>query len=114
MIYHRFYGRYIKPFHFEERRYKKHYKNGFSMMASACLLIEALESFYQGLEETPKRENQQMFVSFFKRETDFKAFRNSSFYRDVRCGILHQGETTGGFTVTRLESLPLFDPTHKK
>ncbi len=55
MVYHRFFGRYIKPFLFEDKRYKKFYKNGFAMMASSCLLIEALESFYQGLEETPKR-----------------------------------------------------------
>ena len=112
MIYHRFYGRYIKPFLFNDDRYKKHYKQGFSMMASACLLIEALESFYQGLDRTPYRKNEQAFKSFFERESDFKEakFNGKEFYEHVRCGILHQAETTGGFTISR--EGPLFD-SHK-
>jgi hypothetical protein len=40
MIYWRLYGRYIKPFEFDNPTYKKDYKNGFVMMASCCLLIE--------------------------------------------------------------------------
>jgi len=34
MDYHRFQDRYIKPFLFPDHRFAKHYKNGFSMMAS--------------------------------------------------------------------------------
>jgi hypothetical protein len=111
MIYHRFYGRYIKPFLFNNDRYKKHYKHGFVMMASSCLLIEALESFYQGLEETPRGENGQMFDSFFAREKTFEKFRNANFYNHLRCGIMHQAETTGKFVILRKGSL--FD-SHKK
>jgi hypothetical protein len=114
MVYYRFYGRYLKPFCFADPQYRKSYKNGFAMMASSCLLIEALESFYLGLEETPKGENSEMFDSFFKREPAFKVFRGVKFYKNIRCGILHQGETTGGFALTRLEAAPLFDPQHKK
>ena len=114
MVYHRFYGRYIKPFCFADQQYRKSYKNGFAMMASSCLLIEALESFYLGLEETPRGENSEMFDSFFKREPAFKVFRGAKFYKNVRCGILHQGETTGGFTITRLDTATLFDAKDKK
>jgi len=52
MIYHRFHDRYIKPYNYPSNEYKKFYKHGFAMMASGCLLIEALESFYQGWENT--------------------------------------------------------------
>ncbi len=31
------------------------------------------------------------------------------FYEHVRCGILHQGETTGGWTITRKKEAPLFE-----
>jgi hypothetical protein len=114
MIYHRFFGRYIKPFLFDDRRYKTFYKSGFAMMASSCLLIEALESFYEGLEETPVRENEKMFKSFFDREEAFRVFGGTGFYKHVRCGILHQGETTGGFTIERTQTGKLFDSGKKR
>lgn len=44
-VYERFHERYIQPFTDNKN------KNGFIMMASACLMIEALESFLAGLEE---------------------------------------------------------------
>ena len=100
MLYHRFYGRYIKPYDFPEPAYKKHYRHGFSLMAISCLLIEALESFYQGWEET-ETYGSVAFESFFKRGNTFKEFIGIKFYKHVRCGILHQGETTGGFTIVR-------------
>ena len=99
-------------------------KNGFLTMASACLLIETLESFYQGWEDNhkpvqrslinsscrpsdPKKSNvsrsEVAFCYFFSREEAFISFRPlaEEFYRGVRCGILHQGETTGGWLVKR-------------
>jgi hypothetical protein len=104
MVFHRFRGRYIKPFLFNDDRFEDHYNNGFSIMASCCLLIETLESFYRGLENTQGR-SKEMFESFFrrefKREPAFKGFQAATFYPHVRCGILHQGETTGGFTISK-------------
>ena len=107
MVYHRFHGRYIKPFLFDDKRYKKFYKHGFSIMASSCLLIEALESFEKGLEETPKERGagERVFETFFEREAAFKKFKGKGFYKNVRCGILHQGETTRGFTIERTGDL---------
>jgi hypothetical protein len=90
MIYHRFHGRYIKPFLYNEPRFQNYYNNGFSIMASCCLLIEALESFRNGWEKTQDR-GKEVFESFFRRESktqpDFKAFKGETFYPHVRCGI---------------------------
>lgn len=101
-IYERHYRRYIKPFEFEEEAYKKEYKNGFAIMANCCLLIETMESFYRGW---PKSRNELNFLKFFSRDKGFKEFATddipTQFYKHIRCGILHQGETTGGWTINR-------------
>jgi len=96
----RFTERYISPVADAEG------KNGFAMMAISCLMIEALESFYKG-SETANVES--AFRSFFARAAPFKEFRGHEhqFYKCVRCGILHQAETTGGWKVIRTG--PLFD-----
>lgn len=83
---------------------------GFSIMALDCLLIETLAQFYQGLktsddarcEKGHKLSNTEFYVGFLNRDslklkevfdTDRKA---RLFYKTIRCGILHQGETTEG------------------
>jgi len=111
MVYHRLYGRYIKPFSFENDQYKNYYRNGFSIMASASLLIEALESFYKGWEET-KGTGDKLFDSFFDRESAFKELKGQKFHKHVRCRILHQAETTGGFTIGK--NGPLYDSKKKR
>jgi hypothetical protein len=106
--------RYISPLQASSEKY------GFLMMASVCLLIETLESFYQGWPTTdkgiPRNEIQDpckptdprrntvsssevAFCYFFQRQDAFSLLRSCSrdFYEHVRCGILHQGETTGGW-----------------
>jgi hypothetical protein len=89
------------------------FKNGFSMMANACLLIETYESFIQGRKVTTKEC--RPFDSFFKREEGFKDFKYDSgkFYFNVRCGILHQGETNGGWRITRVKEAPIFNKAEK-
>lgn len=88
-------------------------KHGFTTMAVCCLVIEALESFYQGREDTRGR-SRDMFEAFFKRDTALKVFAGGKdwFYRDIRCGILHQSETRGGWRVLR--SGPLLDVPTKR
>jgi len=121
--------RYIAPLQAVPRK-KKH---GFLMVASACLLIETLESFYQGWDRTdqgiPRRDildackpadskrstvsaGEIAFCYFFQREPAFSSLRPHAhdFYVHVRCGILHQGETTGGWQIQRKkEDADLFD-----
>ena len=110
--------RYVDPL---ETAKKKH---GFLMVAAACLLIETLESFYRGWLDTDERiqrgdiedpckpadparsrvsRGEAAFCYFFHREPAFVPFRPYAhdFYVCVRCGILHQGETTGGWRIRR-------------
>ena len=96
------------------------FKNGFSLMANACLLIETYESFRQGWKDTSYNEDRLSekrlpFKSFFNREQGFKDFKSEAyyFYSNVRCGILHQGETTGGWKITRLKETPIFNRAEK-
>jgi hypothetical protein len=91
-------------------------KNGFAMMACACLLIETLESFYNGWRSTEGISPVEApFRQFFNREARFASFHNDaeSFYKGVRCGLLHQGETKGGWRVSRKLGAPVFDSKTK-
>jgi hypothetical protein len=89
-------------------RYLKHLNridSGFLKMAICCLTIEALESFIQGKENTKKKgAGLKVFKAFFRREKDnFPNFEKitSTFYSGVRCGILHQAETTEAWRIRR-------------
>lgn len=116
-IYLRHYHRYIKPFEFiseklvlnlnlrkEVDEYSLIFKNGFSIMANCCLLIETLEAFYRGWENT-NNKSELAFLKFFTRDKNFTEFSikdiPTKFYKNIRCGILHQGETTDGWSITR-------------
>lgn len=93
----RFMERYITPMRVDPKK-----KNGFTIMAVSCLLIEALESFYQGWPDSNSK-SQLAFCNFFDRNQRFSSFRglSQSLYKNVRCGILHQGEATGGWHIRR-------------
>ena len=101
-IYGRLHSRYIKPFQFSDSVFEKKYKNGFAMMANYCLLIETLVSFKQGWGDSD-RKSPNAFIIFFASDDNFKELRDkgSQVYKNIRCGILHQGETTGGWRITR-------------
>jgi hypothetical protein len=102
----RFSERYVNPFDGNKS------KNGFIMMASACLMIEALESFWQGWKKSPN--SALAFCQFFDRNGRFSPLRGYSqeFYAHIRCGIMHQGETTGGWHIRRDLSM-VFDSVTK-
>lgn len=115
-IYERHYRRYVKPFEFDDEAgaYRKYFKNGFAIMANCCLLIETLETFYRGRE---KSRNELNFLKFFTRDNGFKEFATddmpTQFYKHIRCGILHQGETTGGWAIDR-DSQRLLDKSNRR
>jgi hypothetical protein len=77
---------------------------GFAMMAIACVMIEALESFRRGWPDTrgPGR-GEHAFCSFFDAHTAYATLRGHArdFYEGVRCGILHQAETALGWRIRR-------------
>lgn len=102
----RFDERYFQPIE------KSQSKHGFTVLAVACLVIETLESFYQGLPDT-KNVSAKMFKDFLARDTvlNILAGGNDWFYKEIRCGILHQSESRGGWRVLRRG--PLLDAQAK-
>jgi hypothetical protein len=103
----RFAERYITPINAAGKL-----KHGFCTMAVSCLMVEALESFWQGLPDT-RGKSEKMFTDFFGRVPEFLPFHphSSAFYHNVRCGILHQAETRQGWRVVRAG--PLFNQATK-
>jgi len=89
--------------------------NGFLLMGVSCLIIEAMESYRQGWPDSD-RLGSRPFSSFFARSHLFGVFQPaaSEFYKHIRCGILHQGETTGGWTITQKDTAALFDVAQKR
>ena len=119
-VYQRLYNRFLKIFDYkgdQEGIYNKNgtkvkknifeeeFKNGFVQLAACSLLIETFAAFLNGENETPTRQGSNKFNQVFKyakeKNNPLREFENSGFYKKIRCGILHQGETTGQYTVTR-------------
>lgn len=94
----RFNERYFRPI--ESAPSSK--KHGFTTMAVCCIVIETLESFYQGKGST-QGCSEKMFSDFFARDTRLMVFGGGDnwFYKDIRCGILHQSEARGGWRILR-------------
>ena len=94
----RFDERYFRPI----ESMPSHAKHGFMIMAIGCLVVESLESFYQGKADT-KGQSSQMFRDFFSRDTPFNVFAdgNDWFFKDIRCAILHQSEARNGWRILR-------------
>lgn len=78
-------------------------RHGFAMMAICCLMVETLESFRNGWTKTTDKGGGEVFCSFFQAHEQFAELRPVAheFYRAVRCGILHQAETTNSWRVHR-------------
>ena len=95
LIYHRFYNRYVK--HVEKL------DSGFLIMAVSCLMIETLESFRQGKRSTSRISEKIFKDFFFEHQESFPGFAEiaGEFYKHIRCGILHQAETTKGWRIRR-------------
>lgn len=71
---------------------------GFAVLALDCLLVEALGGFLEGLEETTGR-SKEIFCRFLTSRPQFReAFSQAlaeKFYKEFRCGVLHQAEVGG-------------------
>ena len=69
--------------------------SGFAVMALSCLLIETLQQFFEGVARTPYGKSEEYFIRFLT-ETSFGEYfdrdRAKRFYKQIRCGILHQAE----------------------
>jgi hypothetical protein len=86
--------------------------SGFAVLALDCLLIETLQQFKEGVNETPRRKVEEYFINFLT-TPPFSAYFNkasaSKFYQHFRCGILHQAEIKETSKVWRVG--PLVAPT---
>lgn len=72
-------------------------KFGFTILAIDCLLIETLQSFYQGITDS-RTLSRKLFRNFLQQRISFKAFFTNDadadcFFSNYRCGILHQAQT---------------------
>ncbi|MCK9420282.1 MAG: hypothetical protein M0R70_12970 [Nitrospirae bacterium] len=96
LILERFRERYVDPF---ENNNSKH---GFSMIAIGCLMVEALHSFKKGWKRTGVKGG-EAFDEFFSSSKHLNIFKGvgEQFYSNIRCGVLHQGETYDGWKITR-------------
>jgi hypothetical protein len=99
----RIHDRYIQPVDFliasEENKPLSERRYGFTVLAIDCLLVETLAAFIEGLEDT-EGESKRIFRTFLRTRKQFAADFTSDdiankFYKQFRCGILHQAESGG-------------------
>jgi hypothetical protein len=71
-------------------------KYGFTILAIDCMILETLQSFYEGKLDT-NGKSEKVFKRFLTQRDNFKKHFNNNtasiFFKDFRCGILHQLET---------------------
>jgi hypothetical protein len=91
--------------------------SGFAVLALDCLLIETLQQFREGKDETPPGRSGCYFVHFLT-ETSFRCWfdecKATEFYKKIRCGILHQAEVKGNSRVRIDQDTPLLAWTEGK
>jgi len=70
---------------------------GFAILALDCLLLETIQSFYEGITNS-KGKSKGIFIRFLTQQEGFKEDFTTNqlaedFYYKFRCGILHQTQT---------------------
>lgn len=127
IIYHRYYDRYLKPFFYTSPKtehyvltdqskegeetlneFNVEYKSGFVIMTSCCLLIETISTYFDGSNRSNK-SGAATFKAVFVKAVDYDnglaVFEKQPLYTNIRCGLLHQGETYGKFKIKRTGKL---------
>jgi hypothetical protein len=102
----RIYGRYFDPADqlilAEQSKAAYERRFGFAIVAIDCLLIETLGAFIQGLETTDGK-SKATFCEFLTTRQRFRGVFTkrlaAQFYKQFRCGILHQAEVGGSSKV---------------
>ena len=109
----RLYGRYIEPIDVlieaEKDQKPQDKKFGFTILAIDLLLMETLQAFKEGLIDT-SNNSKATFKNFLKDSIYFSEFfpddsSRDKFYKEFRCGILHQAEVQGSTLVWSLGEL---------
>jgi hypothetical protein len=95
-------GRYLVQIDILEKHLKREIWefSGFLIMAIDCMVIETLNQFNLGIEDTNRiyrNRNWESFSDFFKRSNFFKDhfddIKAHIFYDHIRNGLLHQSQT---------------------
>ena len=120
--FHRFYRarietRYLTPIALIEKD-GAHLGEGFAIVALFCTLVEYLESVERGdnfrfvgstkvalgSHEYSERQAKTYFKDFLRTRAPFNSLVPASlidsFYQDVRCGLLHEAQTKGGWIIS--------------
>jgi len=99
IFYDRIYGRFIGPVDaiVNHDSFNISEFSGFTILAIDCLIIETLNQFYKGIDETTG-QNWKAFRDFFRGSKYFNENFNTNrickiFYSHFRCGLLHQAQT---------------------
>jgi len=91
-------GRFLRPARLIENDIEIGEFSGFSIIAIDCLIIETLNQFALGVDET-QGPHANAFWRFFKNSKHFQSHFTEKtatvFYKHFRCGILHQAQTKG-------------------
>jgi hypothetical protein len=83
---------------------------GFAVLALDCLLIEMLQQFREGVNRTPSGKSKDYFITFLTNTSFgeyFDSRRAELFYRQIRCGILHQAELRGSSQIVNNDDDPM-------
>jgi hypothetical protein len=92
--------RYLKP----TRAILSFSRSGFAILALDSLLVETLQQFIKGVDETPNGDGKKFFRAFLQRPAFRGAFDDKSsdlFRATVRNGILHAAEVKKSSLVRR-------------
>ncbi|MGL1932023.1 MAG: hypothetical protein OCC45_09705 [Desulfotalea sp.] len=93
-------SRYLEPvdklLEFENDLLAPKKRFGFTVLAIDLLLIETLQAFKEGLPSTDGK-SKKVFIRFLRTSPHFCEYfqtklQRENFYKDFRCGILHQAE----------------------
>lgn len=73
-------------------------KYGFAILAIDCLLSETIQAFYEGITDSTGH-SRRLFKTFLRNRDNFKKYftddqQAEDFYKNFRCGILHQAQTS--------------------
>ena len=100
VLYSRLSARYLEPvdklLEFESNLEASEKRFGFTVLAIDLLLIETLQAFKDGLESTDGK-SKKVFIRFLRTSPHFCEYfhtkqQRENFYKEFRCGILHQAE----------------------
>ncbi|HEY6290299.1 MAG TPA: hypothetical protein VI455_01900 [Terriglobia bacterium] len=88
--------------------------SGFAVLALDCLLLEAIQGLRNGKRAAKTGDSCKQFVRVLTTSRHFAAFFGQNdlaarFFSDVRNGLLHDGETRGGWIVKASGRYPLLE-----